>query len=496
MTARGPSNRAFEHGLRTSFKKFGPRERQDPGRQFFYSRLMRVAFRHTYYNRSDDECPDFSIHPTRSSVALMNNLGLVFSDEGTGFTIGYDTRRTDSLLQYLRRQEWPEHSEHCWTRLSFVLSLKNPYFLNFTDVPLGINPVNKNFYFTNRSAHLESNGEILLNAGRQELLPVVPVTFGVDVDRKVKEVEVQSVQQTDEGSDETEICKPRCVPIRLLKGRNPDSITCREASECKGPKLDPLCRCTNRLFLNFSQLPEDKYTIKQVLYPSSTELPDEFSVLYTESYPMPFCFLSLFFTSPKGEKPKLFPVQDLFTDEPKIESISYELRFERRSTFWNYFIVPPAGESIEHLKINGEVGISFHGPCQVILPNQTKAYRFVSRKPLPLMEQSTFSFRLTGEIGHTNQNTTLMKRLPVASATQVLQDELSNCLRLSESIAPGARGECRKLQTQSCRCLCKDEPLRECLKRIKKICVDPQSPDCKKILRGCSRIYSDTYVYV
>jgi hypothetical protein len=499
------ANRAFEHGFRTPSKKFAGFQPQDAGRQFYYLRLMQVGLRHTYYNRSRDECPDFTIYPTRYSQALMKSLGLIFKNEGTSFSILYDARHTGSLIKYLKRQEWPEGSGHCWTRLSFVLSLNNPYFLNFTDVPFGMNPVNQNFYFTNQRARGQQPSHARLDPG--EPLMVTPVQAGIDVTDRVKEVEVQSVPQVEEsfhGVHEAVICKPRCVPVKLFKDPGQRAITCEEARDCKGP-LEPKdpglpiteCECANRIYLDFSTVPEDKYTIKHVLYPSNSKLlPLDQPVLYTESYPMPFCFVSLFLTSPTGEKPNLFPVQDLFQGQPKITSITYDLAFERRSTYWNYLVVPPAGESLENLKIEGEPGISFSGPCSVVLPNLTKAYRFVSRKPLPFMEQSSFRFRLKGEIGLTNQDTTLIERLPAASAKQVLQDELTACLRLSGTIAPGAKGDCRKIQTQTCRCVCGDMPLRKCLKMIKQICADPRGSGCQEIKLGCSKIYSDTYVYV
>jgi hypothetical protein len=505
MKARGSANRSSEHGFRTPAKKFNDFEPQDTGRQFYYVRLMQVSLRHTYYNRSDDQCPDFTTYPTRYSQALMKNLGLIFKDEGTSFSILYDVRRTDSLIKYLKRQEWPEGSGHCWTRLSFLLSLNNPYFLNFTDVPLSMNPVNLNFYFTNQRARRQQAGHALLDPG--EPLMVIPIQLGIDVTDRVKEVEVQSVPQVEEslhGVHEAVICKPRCVPVKLFKDPGQGAITCEQARDCKGP-LEPTdpslpitkCECTNRIYLDFSTVPEDKYTIKQVLYPSKSKLllPEQ-PVLYTESYPVPFCFVNLFLTSPTGEKPDLFPVHDLFDDQPKINSITYDLGFERRSTYWNYFVVPAGGEPLENLKIEGEPGISFRGPCSVVLPDFTKAYRFVSRKPLPFMEQSSFRFRLKGEIGTTNQDTTLVERLPVASAKQVLQDELTACLRLSGTIAAGAKGDCRKIQTQACRCVCRATPLSKCLKMIKQICADPQSRGCQEIKLGCSKIYSDTYVYV
>src|SRR3954469_16912646 len=69
-----------------------------------YDRLMRVSFRHSYYNRSDDACTDLSVRPTAFTRRLMQSIGLLFRDEGTAFSVLYDTNRADALIAYLGRQ--------------------------------------------------------------------------------------------------------------------------------------------------------------------------------------------------------------------------------------------------------------------------------------------------------------------------------------------------------------------------------------------------------
>lgn len=503
-TTRFPS-RAFERTLRSppfrDAEGEAGAEGDQPARQFYYLRLMRVSIRHNYYYRSNGECPDFSIRPTSASAALMQTLGLLFKDEVTGFSILYDVRRRDILLSYLRRQEWPPKSNHCWTRLSFVLSLKNPYFLNFTDLPIDLNPANQNFYFTNQNARLQRDQIVLNPDQEQELLRVVPVQFGVPVSNAVKDVEVQDVAQVAEAEGAV-ICRPRCIPDEMLKTHQASQVTCKQVEEYESKHPIPLTyACMNKIYLDFSPLPEDKYTIKHVYILGSPAPPPpagDGPVLYTESYPVPLCFINLFFTNPTGEKLGFFPVRHLFSEKPRttVETVNYELKFERRSTYWNYFIVPQSGEDIENLRIEPEV--RFNGPCSVNLPDGRKAYRFVSKQPLPFIQQSQFRFRLTGELGATAQNSILMERLPVASPEQVLQDELTACLKLDGSVRPGAKTECRKLKGQICRCVCMGLPVDKWLQVLKGLCADPQNPTCQELrlkLR-CPKIYSDIYVYV
>ena len=73
---RGPAGR----GARSFV--YAPQDPQDR-----YKPLFSVTFRHNYYNRNEGLCPDFAVTPTPSSAALMASLGLLFRDDGTGFSV-------------------------------------------------------------------------------------------------------------------------------------------------------------------------------------------------------------------------------------------------------------------------------------------------------------------------------------------------------------------------------------------------------------------------
>src|SRR5215213_1169611 len=245
-----------------------------------YERLMQVSIRHTFYNGSSNfKCPDFEICPTPSSAALMQSLGLLFKRETTGFAVLFNALRTESLTNYLREQarrdSGPLNAGPVWARLSFVLSLTNPYFVNFTDISIDTNPTDENFYFTNQFAHRKADGAIVINPEDPvndfalDSIRVVPTQASVSMDEDVKEVHVVDI------SGEVVICRPRCVPKSLLKEKIAAAITCDEAADCTAGNQN--CECTKTVYLDFSLLPEDKYTIELIPYEDKHQRNGQFS---------------------------------------------------------------------------------------------------------------------------------------------------------------------------------------------------------------------------
>jgi hypothetical protein len=438
-------------------KPGGGADAQRP-RRLYYERLARVSIRHAYYNASAGSCPDFDIIPTPTSAALMGDLGLLFRYEKTGFSVLYDVSRTDVLLDYLARQG--RETRQCWTRLSFTLRLNNPYFINFTDVPINVNPSAQNFYFTNREARADG-GRVVLNAGSGvaggELLKVAPSQVELRVEDDVTEVLVTDL------SGEEVIRQPGCAPVSPPAGG-------RRAGDAPESCV---------VFLDFSGLPEDKYFIDIV----GGQTESKFPVLYTVPSPAPLCFIDLFFTDPDGSVGGVYPVGDLYSPNRKVVPVSYELGFGARATTWNYFVVPqPQAEPFEELRIEtvSEPAVRFAGPCRVLLPNGADAYRFSSAEALPLQQQSNYRFRLLGRRGLMINEGVLVETMPVASSRQVTPlSRAAACTLLRESLCrkAGQRRRCRDLMKLVCRGVGR-KPRR------------PRADDSEM------SNYSDTYVYV
>lgn len=418
MTRLGLS--AFTPALRQ------PRARTDRERprSFEYARLARVSLWNSYYNTPQDAgaCSDFVFWPTPTTAELMYDLGLLFRNEVTGFSVLYDQRHTSDLIDYLRRQEAPEPQPAgacCpapgeatgragwWTRLSFVLALDNPQFMNFTDLPIGLNPSDYNIYFTNQQAHGPGRAGVVLNPGpyvavatplgrppkprESRVLRLVDTQFVAEAWEQVACVRVVDVQGA------VVACRPRCV--RRMRADRP-----------------PVLECTDRIYLDFATLPLGRYTIEWLGADGEALLREE--RLHTVAYPVPLCFVDLFFSNPTGGAPGIYPVLDLDGDA-EIVPVDYHLRFRERSTAWNYYVVPRDGRQPENLRIEGSA--AFGAPTPVVLANGQSAYRFTSLEPLVLEAASPYRLSLHGRLGGP-RDTALVDPLPVAAPAQVVAE--------------------------------------------------------------------------
>lgn len=392
------------------------------GRLYFYTVLARVAFRHAYFNQEDGRCPALAVLPTGSSAALMRSVGLQFRDEGTGFSVLYDERRTDSLLGYLRRQEKEPPApaagrRQVWTRLSFALVARDRLFVNFTRMPLAANPSERNFYFTNRCARASAAGApALLNPpGCPEGGRLVDVVGPQVVRRTPPDVERVELRDL---SGEVVVCLPRCVPRSLLRSGAPP-FDCKQVAEAP-PSHDVVC--TPRVALDLSLLPEDLYVIDKVGYDGRPVRPPH-AVLYTLSDPVPIAFVDLLFTNPTGDGPGVYPVRDLFGPDARVVPTDYTLDFDARACTWIYDVAPrDVRRPLEGLRIEAPPPVAFSGPVDVRLADGSPAYRFRSEAPLVLEQQPRLVLRLLGRRAPVGLDAVLMDRMPAASARQVEPD--------------------------------------------------------------------------
>jgi hypothetical protein len=414
----------------------GAEEEPGGGPQTRFAQLARVTIRHTFYNAAGEECRDFDIRPTGCTAALLRQMGMLLKLRADGFSVLYDTGNTGRLLSYLRGEV---NAFGAWTRMTFLMSLRNPDFVSVTDIPVGTNPSSENFYLTNAEAHAW-NGATLLTPGTQVTgAQLVPVTGGQLVQRvsdAVVRVKVRAL------SGETVLCKPRCVTAKAARTRPPDQMVCyddeapgrmrRKAEDTQtcdeGPGEQ---RCMDALYFDLSPLPEDWYRVEKVGMDGLVTHSEHY--LYTSLYPMPLCFVDLLFSNPDGGRGGVYPVT-LGTGKDHagagVAPVDYTLRFTRRSTWWSYYVVPrdPTAE-LSELRVEqndddparpGAPTARFLGPCRVVLPGGQRAWRFLSSTRLPLEQRSTLSLRLSGRVKPMTYTETLVARLPVASPRQVL----------------------------------------------------------------------------
>lgn len=455
---RTPVKRAFERVLRIPRLKRTELEAVDDKLPNRYEVLERVTVENDYYNSDDDLCFDFSFRPTPTTAALMTRLGLLFRPAGSGFSVLFDTGRETQLLDYLRRMEesGAKQKEAVWPRLSFALSTGNPLFSSFTDIPITTDPMKENFYFSNRDAHASPpEDKIILNPGRhvrgEQLVRTIGTQCAIPVGRPVSRVIVRNIEGTIVN------CQPRCVPVDYARSVPQERMSCDDLASflaATEPTTDGQM-CRDIIYLNFSLLPEDQYTIEKLDSAGNPVEPPE-RVLYTSSAPIPLCFIDLLFAKPTGPKAGkregIYPVRNLSGKHPTIVTVDYTLKFRRRSTVWNYFVV--GAETAPDLRIESapEHPVGFFGPCLVKLANGKVASRFTSKEAIPLMQRSDFHFQLLCG-GDETEEQVLINRLPVASPGQVLpQTRREFCAALRASLIPGtdAAPRCRRLVEKLC----------------------------------------------
>lgn len=444
----------------------GPEPEPGGGPQTRFAQLARVTVRHTFYNAAGEECRDFDVRPTGYTAALLRQMGMLLKMRPDGFSVLYDTQNTRRLLSYLRGQV---NAYGAWTRMTFLMSLRNPYFVSFTDVPIGTNPSVENFYLTNAEAHTWKGATLLTPGSRVTAAQLVPITGGQlvqYVDETVVRVKVRAL------SGETVLCKPRCVTARAARSRPPDQMVCcddevpgrgRGAGEAGDPEP---CdegpgeqRCTDALYFDLGTLPEDWYTVEKV--GRDGPIPPDEHYLYTSLYPMPLCFVDLLFSNPDGRARGVYPVTLGIGDDHAgagVAPVDYTLRFTRRSTWWSYYVLPqdPTVELVDlRVEQNDDDGgrpkgpaVRFLGPCRVMLPGGMRAWRFLSSRRLPLEQRSTMNLRLTGRRKGARHAEVLVARLPVAPPQRVLPmtPEAAWAQARDSLVDPGAAdGECKEL---------------------------------------------------
>lgn len=486
---RTPVHRAFERVLRVPKLKREEIESVSQRPPSRYEILASVTVENDFYNSDGDLCLDFSFRPTPTTAALLTRLGLLFRPEGTGFSVLFDCSRQEQLIDYLRRMEesGAQNGELVWPRLSFALSNNNPLFTSLTDIPISTDPTMENFYFSNRDAHRSTaENKILLNPGRrvrgEQLVKTIGTQYALPVSRRVDLVLVRNIEGT------VVDCQPRCVPAAYARTVPQERISCDDLNSYLA-KTQPVTDdqvCREIIHLNFSLLPEDEYTIEKMDAQGNPVEPPE-KVLYTSTAPIPLCFIDLLFAKPTGPKAGkregIYPVRNLTGKNPTIVTVDYTLKFQRRGTVWNYFVI--GAENAPDLRIETTTGepVGFFGPCLVKLSNGKVASRFTSMEPIPLMQRSDFHFQLVCG-GNGSEERVLIRRLPVASPGQVLpltRREFCQVLRKSLIPGPDAAPSCRRLVEKLC-------PLFE--GRAGRTSVPP-SLEASEFTT-----YSDLYVYV
>jgi hypothetical protein len=109
----------------------------------------------------------------------------------------------------------------------------------------------------------------------------------------------------------------------------------------------------------------------------------------------------------------------LFDDQSGVTSKSYYLRFQTRQTYWKYYLL---GDLATEGSIIVDLGneTEFESIGEESLADRTEAWTFRSKTTLPLRERPEYRFQLKET--NSRSGKVLIKRLPVASASQISRE--------------------------------------------------------------------------
>lgn len=138
--------------------------RLEPGRYFTF---IRIDIRHSFFNRTNGVCDQIAIRPTSATARQLALFGLVARPRPDGIDILWASGLRDRAVAQLR--PFMEHiaglppaegaqmaealgQELFGQALFFTISLSNPLFANFTDMPSGFRIGDPPLLLSNRAA--------------------------------------------------------------------------------------------------------------------------------------------------------------------------------------------------------------------------------------------------------------------------------------------------------------------------------------------------------
>jgi hypothetical protein len=134
--------------------------------KFQFKPFIKMAVEHEYYSPGEDN--EMYFLPTSRTVNLLNKMSMMLRHKEGVLNVLFDTSKTELLYHRLLQTEDKD------LKLSFLLFSKNPYFINFTDVPVDIQ--GKVLYCSNKSIVEKNNGYLheSLALGKEEIISTTP----------------------------------------------------------------------------------------------------------------------------------------------------------------------------------------------------------------------------------------------------------------------------------------------------------------------------------
>jgi len=340
---------------------------------FKYTRLFSVEIIHNYYRSGYSN--DFIIVPTTECNQLLSNYGLLFKTTVYGFIVLADVSESGNLKKTI------DHD----LKFTFTLLLKNPYLVNFSELPVKVE-TNNLYYFNNKEVN------------------------SVDVFNKVN------------------------IELLLNKGNNvtrDDLVNFKSGTYRYTHSGSGTSKTSTLIFID-----ENLYLPSQAVSSNNGEFNFQYDL---GKYPPGRCRLEIesntvdeFYSGNNLNKKNLFGIIEIFTGVPddnkfiinsnQISFKQYKIAFLNRSTTWRYNVINKSGKTLDNPGII-ETETPWNFTPESILV-------FVSDEKMPLKEKTIKGIEFRTDIE--NSATDLANNLPNASIEQIKPEDIENSIIYSD----------------------------------------------------------------
>lgn len=300
-----------------------------------------MATQHEYYPKGENN--DFYFLPTPRTVTSLEKMAMMIRSQNGTLKVLFDVSKTELLWQRFSQASDKD------LKLSFMLFSRNPYFINITDIPVDIQ--GKVFYLSNKHLNFSEKG-LLHDSDFVEKEQLISLTSNP--------LEYNEVEKTDyslfvdNGGEQL---------FRNIKHGDQISVKSLEEGCC-------------RVFAN-------------------NKIHSTFINLGAKTKNSPIGFIDIFL----GSKMKANILSALENNE--VPFLDYKIRFNARSVYWKYNIVPLHIKRIKSLKVNCQKGsskLSFKGLGEFDY-NENRMHSFITDKPVKYNKQYDYEIQLKKQEG-------------------------------------------------------------------------------------------------
>lgn len=126
-----------------------------------FDKLFEVEIYHNYYSSGISQ--DFLIEPTIACQNQLKDYGLIFRQTGKGFAVFYEVAENGGGIHHPLKPIVED------AKFSFLLTSRNPYVINYTNLPLATQS-NQMYYLHNLNNNQQNNQLLLTSDATTEFL--------------------------------------------------------------------------------------------------------------------------------------------------------------------------------------------------------------------------------------------------------------------------------------------------------------------------------------